>query len=84
MGSAARFSPAVLTAPAVCGGLVLYRSQLGALVGLGMLLLALTVLPLLRLLPLLPKATRHAEQRRETAGRTTEFAADTAARSRAL
>lgn len=76
--SASRFSAALLTVLGVCTGLVLYEPQLGLIVALGVLLLALTVLPLL------PHATRRADLQREKAGRATELAADTVAGLRVL
>ncbi|WP_079132889.1 ABC transporter transmembrane domain-containing protein [Streptomyces nanshensis] len=76
--SASRFSAALLTTVGVCVGLVLYEPQLGVLVSAGMVLLALTVLPLL------PRATRRADFQREKAGRATELAADTVAGLRVL
>jgi len=76
--SASRFSAALLVTVGVCGGLLVYEPQLGVLVSLGMLVLALTVLPLL------PRATRRADLQREKAGRATEFAADTVAGLRVL
>ncbi|MFG3255011.1 ABC transporter transmembrane domain-containing protein [Streptomyces sp. NPDC048172] len=76
--SASRFSAALLTTLAVCGGLMIYQPALGLLVGLGMVVLALAVLPLL------PKATGRADFQREKAGRATELAADTVAGLRVL
>jgi len=76
--SASRFSAALLASVGVCAGLVVYEPQLGLLVSLGMLVLALTVLPLL------PRATRRADLQREKAGRATELAADTVAGLRVL
>lgn len=76
--SASRFSAALLVTLGVCAGLVVYEPQLGVLVSAGMLVLALTVLPLL------PRATRRADLQREKAGRATELAADTVAGLRVL
>ncbi len=76
--SASRFSAALVTAVAVCAGLVLYEPQLGLLVAAGVCALALVVLPLL------PRATRRADLQREKAGRATELAADTVAGLRVL
>ncbi|SCK56774.1 ABC transporter ATP-binding protein [Streptomyces sp. WMMB 322] len=76
--SASRFSAALLTTVGVCAGLVVYEPQLGLLVSAGMLVLAVTVLPLL------PRATRRADLQREKAGRATELAADTVAGLRVL
>ncbi|WP_314177637.1 ABC transporter ATP-binding protein [Streptomyces winkii] len=76
--SASRFSAALLTTVGVCVGLVFYEPQLGVLVSAGMVVLAVTVLPLL------PRATRRADLQREKAGRATELAADTVAGLRVL
>ncbi|WP_079122745.1 ABC transporter transmembrane domain-containing protein [Streptomyces abyssalis] len=76
--AASRFSAALLVTVGVCTGLVLYEPQLGVLVSVGVLVLALTVLPLL------PRATRRADLQREKAGRATELAADTVAGLRVL
>jgi ABC-type multidrug transport system fused ATPase/permease subunit len=76
--SASRFSAALLTTVGVCVGLVFYEPQLGLLVSAGVLLLAVTVLPLL------PRATRRADLQREKAGRATALAADTVAGLRVL
>ncbi|NLU68745.1 ABC transporter ATP-binding protein [Streptomyces sp. HNM0574] len=73
-----RFSSALLVTLGVCGGLVLYQPQLGVLVSIGVLVLALCVLPLL------PPATRRADTQRDKAGRATELAADTVAGLRVL
>jgi ABC-type multidrug transport system fused ATPase/permease subunit len=76
--SASRFSAALLATMGVCAALVWYEPRLGLLVALGVLVLALTVLPLL------PRATRRADLQREKAGRVTELAADTVAGLRVL
>ncbi|WP_340556341.1 ABC transporter ATP-binding protein [Streptomyces sp. GSL17-111] len=76
--STSRFSAALLGALGVCAALVWYEPRLGLLVVLGVLLLALTVLPLL------PVATRRADAQRDKAGRATELAADTVAGLRVL
>jgi len=76
--SASRFSSALVVCVAVCGSLVYYAPELGLLVTLGVLLLALTVLPLL------PRATRRADVQREKAGHATELASDTVAGLRVL
>ncbi|NLU73257.1 ABC transporter ATP-binding protein [Streptomyces sp. HNM0575] len=76
--SASRFSAALVTTVGVCVGLVFYEPQLGVLVSAGMVVLAVTVLPLL------PRATRRADLQREKAGRATELAADTVAGLRVL
>ncbi|NSC25157.1 ABC transporter ATP-binding protein [Streptomyces albus subsp. chlorinus] len=73
-----RFSAALLTTLGVCAALAVYQPQLGLLACVGMLALALTVLPLL------PRATRRADAQREKAGRATELAADTVAGLRVL
>ncbi|MEE1927223.1 ABC transporter ATP-binding protein [Streptomyces sp. TRM 70351] len=76
--SASRFSAALLGAAGVCTALFWYEPRLGALVLIGVLALAATVLPLL------PRATRRADAQREKAGRATELAADTVAGLRVL
>ncbi|WP_175408377.1 ABC transporter ATP-binding protein [Streptomyces sp. TRM64462] len=73
-----RFLAAALTLVAVCVGLVLYLPELGAVVAVGVPLLALAPLPLL------PRATRRADAQREKAGRATELASDTVAGLRVL
>ncbi|MFA3840235.1 ABC transporter transmembrane domain-containing protein [Streptomyces aureus] len=73
-----RFAAAALTVVVVCVGLVLYQPALGIVVAVGMPVLALAVLPLL------PRATRRADQQREKAGRATELASDTVAGLRVL
>lgn len=73
-----RFAAAALTVVVVCVGLVLYQPALGIVVAIGMPVLALAVLPLL------PRATRRADQQREKAGRATELASDTVAGLRVL
>ncbi|MFF1353474.1 ABC transporter transmembrane domain-containing protein [Streptomyces sp. NPDC058297] len=73
-----RFAAAALTVVVVCVGLVLYQPALGSVVAIGMPVLALAVLPLL------PRATRRADQQREKAGRATELASDTVAGLRVL
>lgn len=76
--SASRFGAALLTTLGVCAGLVVFEPQLGLPVCAGVVLLALTVLPLL------PRATRRADVQRAKAGRATELAADTVAGLRVL
>ncbi|MFE4679627.1 ABC transporter transmembrane domain-containing protein [Streptomyces sp. NPDC056721] len=73
-----RFAAAAVTVVVVCVGLVLYQPALGIVVAVGMPVLALAVLPLL------PRATRRADQQREKAGRATELASDTVAGLRVL
>ncbi|MYT75570.1 MULTISPECIES: ABC transporter ATP-binding protein [unclassified Streptomyces] len=73
-----RFAAAALTVLLVCVGLVVYQPALGAVVAIGMPVLALAVLPLL------PRATRRADHQREKAGRATELASDTVAGLRVL
>ncbi|WP_405602323.1 MULTISPECIES: ABC transporter transmembrane domain-containing protein [unclassified Streptomyces] len=73
-----RFAAAALTVVVVCVGLVIYQPALGIVVAVGMPVLALAVLPLL------PRATRRADQQREKAGRATELASDTVAGLRVL
>jgi putative ABC transport system ATP-binding protein len=73
-----RFGAALLTTAGVCSALVVYEPLLGGLVTLGVLVLALVVLPLL------PPATRRADAQRAKAGRATELAADTVAGLRVL
>ncbi|MEU8957926.1 ABC transporter ATP-binding protein [Streptomyces sp. NPDC048518] len=73
-----RFAAAALTVVLVCVGLVVYQPALGAVVAVGIPMLALAVLPLL------PRATRRADFQREKAGRATELASDTVAGLRVL
>ncbi|MFF2778360.1 ABC transporter transmembrane domain-containing protein [Streptomyces sp. NPDC058052] len=73
-----RFAAAVLTLLAVCVGLVVYEPALGAVVAIGVPALALAALPLL------PRATRRADEQREKAGKATELASDTVAGLRVL
>ncbi|MGI5452644.1 ABC transporter transmembrane domain-containing protein [Streptomyces sp. CA-249302] len=73
-----RFLAAALTALLVCVALVIYQPALGAVVAVGVPLVALAVLPLL------PKATRRADLQREKAGKATELASDTVAGLRVL
>ncbi len=73
-----RFTAAAVTIVLVCVGLVVYEPALGAVVAVGLPVLALS------LLPLLPRATRRADFQREKAGRATELASDTVAGLRVL
>ncbi|MEV0978912.1 ABC transporter ATP-binding protein [Streptomyces sp. NPDC049915] len=73
-----RFTAAALTVAAVCVGLAVYQPTLGVVVAVGLPVLALAVLPLL------PAATRRADEQREKAGRATELASDTVAGLRVL
>ncbi|CAL9370996.1 ABC transporter ATP-binding protein [Streptomyces sp. enrichment culture] len=73
-----RFTAAALTVVAVCVGLAVYQPALGVIVAVGLPVLALAALPLL------PRATRRADQQREKAGRATELASDTVAGLRVL
>lgn len=73
-----RFAAAAVTVVLVCVGLVVYQPALGAIVAVGVPVLALAVLPLL------PRATRRADFQREKAGRATELASDTVAGLRVL
>ncbi|MFE9458742.1 ABC transporter transmembrane domain-containing protein [Streptomyces californicus] len=73
-----RFVAAATALVVVCVGLVLYLPSLGLLVALAMPVLALAVLPLL------PPATRRADEQREKAGKATELASDTVAGLRVL
>ncbi|MDW6065827.1 ABC transporter transmembrane domain-containing protein [Streptomyces sp. FXJ1.4098] len=58
--------------------LIVYQPALGMVVALGVPALALAVFPLL------PRATRRADEQREKAGRATELASDTVAGLRVL
>ncbi|MEU2655660.1 ABC transporter ATP-binding protein [Streptomyces sp. NPDC007325] len=73
-----RFAAAVLTLLAVCVGLIVYEPALGVVVAVGVPALALAALPLL------PRATRRADEQREKAGKATELASDTVAGLRVL
>ncbi|MFJ9823689.1 ABC transporter transmembrane domain-containing protein [Streptomyces sp. NPDC101160] len=76
--AASRFASAALTLVLVCVGLLLYQPDLGLVVALGVPVLALAALPLL------PRATRRADEQREKSGRATELASDTVAGLRVL
>ncbi|MFI1226467.1 MULTISPECIES: ABC transporter transmembrane domain-containing protein [unclassified Streptomyces] len=73
-----RFAAAATALVAICVGLALYLPSLGVMVALAMPVLALAVLPLL------PRATRRADEQREKAGKATELASDTVAGLRVL
>ncbi|GGS43237.1 ABC transporter [Streptomyces pseudogriseolus] len=73
-----RFTAAAVTIVAVTVSLLVYQPALGAVVAVGLPVLALAVLPLL------PPATRRADVQREKAGRATELASDTVAGLRVL
>ncbi|WP_241268017.1 ABC transporter transmembrane domain-containing protein [Streptomyces chrestomyceticus] len=73
-----RFGAAALTSVGVCVALVVYQPVLGVVVAVGVPVLALAVLPLL------PPATRRADEQRDKAGRATELASDTVAGLRVL
>ncbi|MET9950114.1 ABC transporter ATP-binding protein [Streptomyces sp. NPDC006339] len=73
-----RFASAAVALVLVCVGLVLYQPDLGPVVALAVPVLALAALPLL------PRATRRADEQREKAGRATELASDTVAGLRVL
>lgn len=76
--SFSRFTAALVTALAVTAGLVVYAPELGVVVAIALPVLALAPLPLL------PYATRRADDQRTKAGRATELAADTVAGLRVL
>ncbi|MEU7137610.1 ABC transporter ATP-binding protein [Streptomyces sp. NPDC046261] len=73
-----RFASAAFTTVVLCVALMIYQPALGALIALGVPVLALAVLPLL------PPATKRADEQREKAGRATELASDTVAGLRVL
>ncbi|MFF9090516.1 ABC transporter transmembrane domain-containing protein [Streptomyces sp. NPDC014991] len=73
-----RFTAAALTVAIVCVGLLVYQPALGVVVAVGLPVVALAVLPLL------PRATRRADEQRAKAGRATELASDTVAGLRVL
>lgn len=73
-----RFASAAFTTVAVCVALVIYQPALGVVVAIGVPVLVLAVLPLL------PRATKRADEQREKAGRATELASDTVAGLRVL
>ncbi|WP_069736177.1 ABC transporter ATP-binding protein [Streptomyces sp. EN27] len=73
-----RFAAAATALVVICAGLAVYLPSLGLMVALAMPVLALAVLPLL------PRATRRADEQREKAGKATELASDTVAGLRVL
>ncbi|MBM7053246.1 ABC transporter transmembrane domain-containing protein [Streptomyces durocortorensis] len=73
-----RFAAAATALVLICVGLAIYLPSLGLMVALAMPVLALAVLPLL------PRATRRADEQREKAGKATELASDTVAGLRVL
>ncbi|MGW6723327.1 ABC transporter transmembrane domain-containing protein [Streptomyces sp. NPDC054995] len=73
-----RFAAAATALVLICVGLPIYLPSLGLMVALAMPVLALAVLPLL------PRATRRADEQREKAGKATELASDTVAGLRVL
>ncbi|MFG3405653.1 ABC transporter transmembrane domain-containing protein [Streptomyces sp. NPDC048142] len=73
-----RFAAAATALVVICVGLAFYLPSLGVMVALAMPVLALAVLPLL------PRATRRADEQREKAGKATELASDTVAGLRVL
>ncbi|MFF7208978.1 ABC transporter ATP-binding protein [Streptomyces sp. NPDC008238] len=74
----ARFACSVLATVGVTVALLVYRPELGLIVAAGVPVLALSVLPLL------PHATRRADEQRAKAGKATELASDTVAGLRVL
>lgn len=73
-----RFAAAATALVVICVGLAFYLPSLGLMVAFAMPVLALAVLPLL------PRATRRADEQREKAGKATELASDTVAGLRVL
>ncbi|WKD36039.1 ABC transporter ATP-binding protein [Streptomyces xanthophaeus] len=73
-----RFLAAVFSVVLVCIGLLFYSPELGVVVAIGVPLIALASLPLL------PRATKRADNQREKAGKATELASDTVAGLRVL
>ncbi|MEV0261983.1 ABC transporter ATP-binding protein [Streptomyces sp. NPDC050617] len=73
-----RFTAALVTTVAVCVALIIYEPEIGWLLAIGVPVLTLAVLPLL------PRATRRADEQREKAGHATELATDTVAGLRVL
>ncbi|WP_030544223.1 ABC transporter ATP-binding protein [Streptomyces albus] len=73
-----RFTAAAVTTAGVCAVLLVAQPSLGMVVAVGVPLLVLAVLPLL------PPATRRADEQRAKAGRATELASDTVAGLRVL
>jgi ABC-type multidrug transport system fused ATPase/permease subunit len=74
----ARFGAAVVCCLGVIVALLVFQPELGLTAAVGVPVLALSVLPLL------PRATRRADEQREKAGRATELASDTVAGLRVL
>ncbi|MDX2852029.1 ABC transporter ATP-binding protein [Streptomyces sp. PA03-3a] len=74
----ARFACSLLATVGVTVALFVYRPELGLIVAAGVPVLALSVLPLL------PHATRRADEQRAKAGKATELASDTVAGLRVL
>ncbi|MDX6346093.1 MAG: hypothetical protein QOF84_883 [Streptomyces sp.] len=74
----ARFTSAFVATIGIAVALVLYQPALGGMVAAGIPVLAFAVLPLL------PRATRRADEQREKAGRATTLASDTVAGLRVL
>ncbi|MEU4179985.1 ABC transporter ATP-binding protein [Streptomyces sp. NPDC026589] len=73
-----RFAAAATALVGICVWLAFYLPSLGLMVAISMPVLALAVLPLL------PRATRRADEQREKAGKATELASDTVAGLRVL
>ncbi|MFJ6795389.1 ABC transporter transmembrane domain-containing protein [Streptomyces sp. NPDC091268] len=73
-----RFLAAAFAVVLVCVGLLFYAPALGAVVAVGVPVVALAALPLL------PRATKRADFQREKAGKATELASDTVAGLRVL
>ncbi|MQY11807.1 putative multidrug resistance ABC transporter ATP-binding/permease protein YheI [Streptomyces sp. RB5] len=73
-----RCTAAFVTAFVVVGGVVVYSPELGLIVAVALPLVALAPLPLL------PRATRRADEQRTRAGKATELASDTVAGLRVL
>ncbi|MDT0322422.1 ABC transporter ATP-binding protein [Streptomyces millisiae] len=76
--SFSRFAAAVVVTLGVCVGLVVYEPRIGLLVLAGIAAVCLSVWPLL------PAATRRADQERSRSGWATELASDTVAGLRVL
>ncbi|MEU1539345.1 ABC transporter ATP-binding protein [Actinacidiphila glaucinigra] len=74
----ARFACSLLATVGVTVALLVYRPELGLIVAAAVPVLALSVLPLL------PHATRRADEQRAKAGKATELASDTVAGLRVL
>ncbi|MFF3747157.1 ABC transporter transmembrane domain-containing protein [Streptomyces kronopolitis] len=73
-----RFGASAVTTAGLCVALACYQPTLGALVALGVPVMALAALPLL------PPAIRRADAQRDKAGHATELASDTVAGLRVL